>query len=304
MKITTISTENELYDLPPMEPPKIHDKTLFQVGVSGGKDSSAALLWLVRESGIDHSKIQATFCDIGNDHEWTLEHIHLLSERVFPIHIIKPIRGFYDMCRWEKTLPNPVARFCTRLLKIEPTADYIRKLRWCWEPISVSGVRAEESTDRAKLPEWDYNGIMNCYQWRPLIKWSLDDVFAIHKRHNIPLNPLYSIGAQRVGCWPCIMSQKSEIRNISLKFPARIETLRAFENEMDKVIGRPYASFFQGGKIPKRFHTKDIISAKGKKMKTCSIDDVVRWSMTGKQAKGSYLDKPEKETGCQSGFCE
>ena len=304
--MTTVTTEDLFGNLPPMQPPKIHDKTIWHVGVSGGKDSAAVLLWMVKESGINCSRIKATFCDIGNDHPWTIEHVQRLSDRVHPIETIRPVRGFYDMCRWEKTMPTPVQRICTRILKIDPAANRIRQMRCLgFDPISVSGVRGDESADRSKLDEWDYNAIMNCIQWRPLIRWTLDDVLAIHKRHSIPMNPLYSIGAQRVGCWPCIMSQKSEIRNIALRSPERIETLRAFEVEMDGVIGRPCCSFYNGNKVPERFRTKQIEDAEGNQFNTCSIDDVVRWSMTGKGATGSHEDEPIKEgIGCQSGFCE
>lgn len=305
--ISKVTTEDLDLDFPPMTAPEITDKTIYQVGVSGGKDSAAVLLWMVRESGIDPAKIRASFCDIGNDHEWTLKHVQMLSEKVHPIEIIKPERGFYDLCLHKKTMPNPIARFCTHILKIEPTRDYLQSLRMQGiQPISVSGVRGDESADRSKLHEWDYNGIMLCVQWRPLIQWTIADVYAIHERHGIPLNPLYAAGAKRVGCWPCVMSQKSEIRNIAQNFPERIDALRKFESEMDQVIGRPWCSFFQGSKIPKRFHTKEIESAGGEKITTGSIDDVVRWSMTGKGAKGSWEDdQPEQEeTGCTSGFCE
>lgn len=304
-RVTTEDLDLAL-DLPPMQPPKITENTVYHVGVSGGKDSAAVLLWMVRESGIDPAKIEATFCDIGNDHEWTIEHVALLSEKVHPILTIKPERDFYDMIRHEKTMPTTVQRFCTRILKIEPASEHLQKMRLSGlNPISVSGVRGDESADRAKLDEWDYNGIMLCHQWRPLIRWTFADVLAIHERQGIPMNPLYAAGAQRVGCWPCIMSQKGEIRNIATKFPQRIDTLREFETEMDKVIGRSYCSFFNGGKTPKRFHTKEIQTADGSQMMTNSIDDVVRWSMTGKGAKGSYDDEPEPEKiGCNSGFCE
>jgi hypothetical protein len=30
----------------------------------------------------------------------------------------------------------------------------------------------------------------------------------------------------------------------------------------------------------------------------------VRWSMTGKRAKGSYMDDPPEPITCVSGFCE
>lgn len=302
MKVTT---ESLLLDLPPMSPPEIRDNTIYHVGVSGGKDSSAVLLWMVRESGIDPTKIRASFCDIGNDHEWTLEHVRFLSENVHPIETIKPEMNFFDLALHKRRFPSTKARFCTQHLKIYPTQDHLQRMRYDGsELIAVSGVRADESEDRRLLPEWDYSGTLLCYSWRPLIRWTIQDVMSIHRRHNVPLNPLYSIGAQRVGCWPCIMSRKAEIRIIALKFPERIDEIRRAEQEFEKRYGR-YSSFFPSNHIPERFRSKPYKRKDGTWMMVCSIDDVVRWSLTGKGANGSWEDEPEPETiNCTSGFCE
>lgn len=39
------------------KPPAITDETFFHVGVSGGKDSAAALLWMVHRSGFARERI-------------------------------------------------------------------------------------------------------------------------------------------------------------------------------------------------------------------------------------------------------
>lgn len=50
---------------------ELPEDTIYHVGVSGGKDSGAVLLWMVHKSGIPREKINATFCDTGNEHERT-----------------------------------------------------------------------------------------------------------------------------------------------------------------------------------------------------------------------------------------
>ena len=298
--------------------PAITDKTLFLLGVSGGKDSIDALIWLVFVSGISLKQIRAVFCNITNDHPWTIAHVKLVSESVHPIETIFPDWGdldkeregerltFMDLAMHKRRFPSTKARFCTEFIKIYATQRYIQKLKYeGWNVISVSGVRADESEDRKDLPEWDYSGNLFCYLYRPLIRWTLKDVLAIHAKYNVPLNPLYSIGAQRVGCYPCIMSRKSEIRTIALRFPERIDEIRTAEQEFEKRFGR-YSSFFPAASIPERFRTKPYTDAQGNQMMIATIDDVVNWSMSGKRAKGSYLDdEPVKEgIGCNSGYCE
>jgi len=294
-----------LMDLPvaPMEPPTITDSTIYHVGVSGGKDSAAALLWLVRESGIDPERIRASFCNIQNDHQWTLDHVAMLGEKVHPIETIYPEKGFFDLAFEKRRFPSTKARFCTEHLKIYPSADHVMRIRLeGFDPIAVSGVRAAESLDRASLPEWDYSGTLLCIQWLPLLRWTFDDVVAIHRRHNIPLNPLYAIGASRVGCWPCIMSRKAEIRIIALRFPERIDEIRRWEQRFEQIHGRD-SSFFPAATVPERFRSKDYRLEDGTVMKVATIDDVVRWSMTGHRAQGSYSDDAEPRN-CKSGFCE
>lgn len=291
-------------DTPSSFAPEITDRTIFHVGVSGGKDSVATLLFLKFESGIDPSKIRASCADTKNEHKWTEEHIKLVSENVHPIEILEPDLGFFDLAFHKKRFPSAVARFCTQHLKIIPAQRHITNLiAEGHEVIAVSGVRADESAVRASLPEWDYSGHMLCVEWRPLIHWTLADVLAIHKRHNIPLNPLYAAGAQRVGCWPCVMSRKAEIRNIAINFPDRIDDIRAAEQRFE-TAGRSFSSFFGPNVTPKRFHSKTSVNKKGEIVSYATIDDVVRWSLTGKGAKGSFKDEPEPESRCMSGYCE
>lgn len=288
-----------------MAAPEIKTNTVFHIGISGGKDSTAVLLWMLHEAGIAREKLRVTFCDTGNEHDWTYAHVRLLNDTVHPVTTLKPELAFFPLALHKHRFPSAKARFCTEYLKIYPTEDHIRRLKYCGlEPIAVSGVRAEESEKRSHLAEWDFSGNLFCMQWRPLIRWTLEDVLEIHKRYSVPLNPLYSIGAMRVGCWPCIMSRKSEIRTIALKFPERIDEIRAAEQEFERTYGR-YSSFFPATTVPERFRTKPFQCEDGTWIKVASIDDVVRWSLTGDRAEGSWDDAPVKEPmGCSSGFCE
>ena len=262
----------------------IEPGTIYHVGVSGGKDSTALLLWAVYESGIPHDQLVVSFCDTKNEAECTYDHIQMLSEKVFPIETIET-EGFFELAKRKKRFPSTKARFCTQELKLKPTKAYIEKLSERGAVIGLSGVRRGESFERSKLPEWgspleSYFGIR---EWRPLIDWSLKDVLAIHERYNIPLNPLYSKGAQRVGCFPCIMSSKNELREIARQFPERIDTIRGQEQS----IG---STFFSPNKLPVRFRSQECETKSGRKVKIATIDDVVKWANTGKGAVGLPCD--------------
>lgn len=133
-------------------------RTIFHVGCSGGKDSTALLLYMVKESGIPENNIRVTFCDIGNDADETLDHVRMLSRRVLQtseIEWIQPPLDFYELARKKQRFPGAKSRFCTQELKMKPSKRYIDNLLNAgYDVIAVNGVRREESAARAKLGEW------------------------------------------------------------------------------------------------------------------------------------------------------
>ena len=279
------------------------------VGISGGKDSTALLLWAVHESGYDKSAINATFCDTGNEHQITYDFIAMLSEKVHPIVTIKPPLDFYELSKHKKRFPGVKSRFCTVELKVKPSKKHVRELiEQGFNVVMHSGVRASESFERSKLMKREE---ISEYitEFRPLLSWSIEDIWAIHKRYGIEPNPLYAMGAKRVGCLPCIMSRKAEIANIATRFPETIEKISKQEHQ----VGDTFHGFFCRNKVPKRFRSRKIIASNGKMMTVCTVEDVVEWATepARKEAMQRQLfeeldTRAEDRTSCQStwGSCE
>lgn len=312
----------------------------YHLGISGGKDSTALLLWAKYESGYTAEQLCVTFCDTGNESGITYAHIQMLSERVHPIEVIRPPLNFWELAAHKKRFPAAKARFCTQHLKMLPTKAYVRALIEQGFAVTVlSGVRAAESDDRAKLPERESarTSFFGCDLYRPLLRWSLEDVWAIHARYGIPRNPLYDLGCSRVGCFPCIMARKREIALIARKFPERIELIRAQEQAVQNPCG--YASLFHRTRIPDRYRTQ-LITSKAKPVaddapsdpsqlvlteiacgvsrrqerpsetvRVATIDDVVQWALNDPdfyQAELEEVDFGEEAPACDSqyGACE
>lgn len=209
-------------------------------------------------------------------------------------------------------------------LKVKPTVRHIQSIFLQGNEVRLhTGVRGSESFDRAKLVEREMDEKFLCEVFRPLLKWTLNDVWAILKRHNIPRNPLYDHGAKRVGCLPCVMSRKSEIRLIADEFPETIDNIRNAES--DPLFPGGGSGFFRSAMIPKRFHSRVYIREKdGKQFMVPTIDDVVRWAntewggeqvMAGRDPLQPTLEFLERHLssfsgdtagGCNSnvGFCE
>lgn len=139
---------------------------------------------------------------------------------------------FLDLCRAKGMFPTRKAAFCSSALK--------RLVLWEQSEgslvesglyvISWQGIRAEESVRRSCYPSWEISPESESMMiYRPLIGWSVEDVAVMHRRHGLKLNPLYGMGFSRVGCMPCIQSNKQDIRQISRLFPEHIKKICEWE---------------------------------------------------------------------------
>lgn len=280
---------------------------IYHFGISGGKDSTALLLWAIHESGYDKRRIIASFCDTGNEDEITYDYIRMISREVHPIQWLYPPLDFYALAKKKGRFPSARARFCTQYLKMEVTQKYIKQvMRYC--PVILhSGVRAEESEARSKLSDRGFDDYYACEVYRPLLNWSIDEVWSYLSKYNVPRNALYDYGARRVGCFPCVMSSKKEIEIIANKFPDRIDKIRFYESE-EFWDGENSHTFFARDKVPEYQRTRLITAHDGIQMYVPTIDDVVRWSRTsrGGYQIGMEFDNDDKLLLCESslGYCE
>lgn len=275
--------------------PEGHEDSEFIVSVSGGKDSTAALL-AMREADIPH---RAVFADTGWEARETYEYLATL-ERLLGITIdrVRNPLGFAGEAVAQGILPHGKTAWCTRLLKVVPLQQYHDEIRdrEGRDTVSVVGIRAEESEARAGLPEvemgrggareWD--GLI----WRPLIAWTVADVLAIHHRHGVPVNPLYRMGFSRVGCAPCRNANKEDIRRWAETHPERIDAVRGVEGD---VTAERVRRGLQGAAT---FFTSKVEGP-------VAIDRAVAWSRTVRGGRQLPLIQPEPQGGCfRWGMCE
>lgn len=156
---------------------------------------------------------------------------------------------FLDVCVLKGRFPSVKTRFCTKDLKLEPLKNFYKSLLLEGNTvISWSGERAEESLARSKKPVKEVlfktnEGIV--YTYRPILRWKEADCFAILKRYGIKSNPLYEQGFNRVGCFPCVMCRKAEIKLIHELYPEVFEKLAQWELAVSKTNKNGLGSFFQ-----------------------------------------------------------
>ncbi len=217
---------------------------------------------------------------------------------------------FLDLCMLKGRFPGVKTRFCTEELKLAPM-DLIKQplLDEGFNVIDWIGERAQESAARAAKPPIQrirYANGATRVLYRPIHQLKHEEVFAIAKRHGLPPNPLYLKGMGRVGCLPCIMAKKGEIRQIASRFPEEIERIERWEALVGRVSRRTSAegapaTFFAAATIP------------GVGDGRAHIREVVDWSMTSHGGRNFDLllaaeikQAAEEGSMCESayGLCE
>lgn len=277
------------------------------------------------EQGVEFA---AVFADTGNEHEATYEYVRELpritggpeitwvkadfAEQIarkrkrivqeWPdkiasraLSVLHPTGiPFLDLCLWKGRFPGSRTRFCTSELKVIPTVEMViePELQAGHDVYSWQGVRRDESRARSAALETEHQG-GTLWHYRPLVDWSVEDVFAIHKRHGVRPNPLYLQGMTRVGCMPCIMARKAELHEIARRFPAHIEKIREWETLVHRA-GKSGSTFFCCDKIPGTSTTRG------------AVDSVVSWAATTRGGQQFDMLKLLPPPVCSSeyGLCE
>lgn len=305
------------------------------VSVSGGKDSTALLLLAIEQNT---ENLQAVFADTGHEHAQTYEYVQYLNDKVFPIRTIradftdrfkskrrwvetkwreqgiseeKVQRAlaalhptgipFLDLCVVSGRFPSTKAAFCSEELKRNPIIEQVQMPLlekgdeiWSWQ-----GVRADESLSRRNLAELEEVG-GGLWNYRPIIKWTAEDAFAMHRKHGIKHNPLYEQGMGRVGCMPCINSRKDELLEISRRFPEEIKRVAEWEKLVQEASKKGAATLFAGANQGKNLSPEQCVEI-------ANIYAMVEWSKTSRGgAQYDFLRMANDGPSCSSiyGLCE
>ena len=254
------------------------------ISVSGGKDSTALLLLAIErqpdnlqavfaDTGNEHEQtydyvryleqatgvpirwVRADFTGrIAHKREyvltkWAAKGVEQKDIDRAAAALIPTGNPFLDLCIWKGRFPSTKAAFCSEELKRNPIVNQVQKplLDAGEDVISWQGVRADESLRRRFLTESEFKETgttVELWNYRPILKWTAEDAFAMHRKHGIKHNPLYEQGMGRVGCMPCINCRKDELLEISKRFPEAIDRIVEWEKAVKAASKRGGSTFF------------------------------------------------------------
>ena len=100
-------------------------KTL--ISFSGGKDSTALLLYAKEQGILDNADV--VYCDTGWENPVTYDYIQYVGKAVNKeIVILKPEYSFLELAKKKKRFPSSQARFCTEELKLKPMKNTLHSI--------------------------------------------------------------------------------------------------------------------------------------------------------------------------------
>jgi 3'-phosphoadenosine 5'-phosphosulfate sulfotransferase (PAPS reductase)/FAD synthetase len=308
--------------------------TLAVASVSGGKDSTATALLALDARTQRYCRF--VFADTGNEHEETLDYVHnYLPEVLGPISTVRaefsreidhkrayaqsvwPTQGvpdaiveralsvlhptgvpFLDLCLWKGRFPSRMAQFCTQFLKRIPLDKYLLdQMSEGWHVESWRGLRRDESIHRRNIPDREF--VAEGFEIvQPIASWSAQRTVDFVIGRGLKLNPLYSQGMHRVGCMPCINCNKSELLEISKRFPRHIDKIREWEQLVSLAAKRGWSTFFTDC-----FQEGETYEAIFSRM---GIDARVRWAGTAHGGRQLDFIRLAASPACSSvyGLCE
>lgn len=203
--------------------PGAEDMTMHIVALSGGKDSTALALRLAEVEPREYVFI----CnETGDELPEMVEHWNRLEQMLgAPIVRVRHVRGLFEESQHQKMLPSVFGRWCTRILKIEPTLRYVAELPT--DAVLYVGLRADEEARRGLYGD-EINVRFPMREWG----WNEKAVFDYLESRGVCI-------PKRTDCAICPYQRLGEWRDLYNEHPERYRRAIMLEKQMGATIRSP-----------------------------------------------------------------
>ncbi|WP_209121558.1 phosphoadenosine phosphosulfate reductase family protein [Alkalihalobacillus sp. BA299] len=228
----------------------IQQGAIFYISHSGGKDSQA--MYVELKKVIPSKQIVVVHADLG-EVEWEGVQEHIRANTQHQMNVVQASKTFLGMVEKRGKWPSAAYRQCTSDLKRGPIFKFIRndlKERRATIAINCMGLRAQESSARAKKEPFSYNKqesvnkrvTRHVYNWLPIFNFTTDEVFQTIREAGE--KPFWAYERnERLSCVFCIMGCVNDLRHGAEQRP----DLYKKYVELEKKIGH---TMFTKGKEP------------------------------------------------------
>jgi len=176
----------------------------FTVLWSGGKDSTAALLWVL--DNISHRNWNILYVEItGNTHTLCTRYVVETAEKLGVsdrLVVVKTADFFELMDRWGPPLLHGY-RWCMYQLKLKAFEHA--------HSITVNGARRSDSSIRRSLSTVTVIRRTGKIAVSPILDWTKEQVVQYIKDHGLDINPCYRLYGHSGNCMFCPYASKRQI---------------------------------------------------------------------------------------------
>jgi len=181
------------------DPIKFLNDRRFTVLWSGGKDSTAVLLWVLDH--VRHEDWNILFIEItGNTHKLNIEYVYEVAKQLGVFNkLVHGKREDLEFFNYMRRYGIPIiryARWCLSRFKQDVMVRYSYF-------IQVSGVRRTDSARRKHINLIEYYRMTNNIVVNVIYDWSKGGVLQYIREHGVDLNPCYQLFGHSGNCMFC-----------------------------------------------------------------------------------------------------
>ena len=205
------------------------------ISFSGGVESSAMCV-------LFGGRADAIFSDTGWEHKQIYDRIEMMEEKVsklhkrkFKIHKVRNKKHgrLQDYIREQKFYPSQLARFCTRMFKIEPIDEFLKDKGTVEIAIGLNWEERERTGNHGLLPNVRYS--------YPLISGGLKRSACIEILDKAGMQVKFPPYMKRGGCVGCFYKSKKEFYAMAQLSPDEFDEVVNIEKDIQDERGKFYS---------------------------------------------------------------